>query len=166
MWKDILLIVSSALAVLMFFGITGRRLSEYARSEIARRNRVQKAALFLMITLTLVYICIVIWRLQTLELSTILLSIAIFFIGWHTVLDDIWQLSERGKRILGAATYSVFLPSWIASIILSDMLLWQKLAYPLGGVSIGITVRVLRNYVRKKRENRLLHQEDNKDSLL
>ena len=169
MWRDILLIVSFVLAGLMYFGLTPTRLSSYAKTakgEITKRNRFQKAALFLMLALTLVYIPIVIWRLETIELSGILLSIAIFFIGWHTTLSGIWELSERGEKILDAVKYSVFYPSLVASIILSDMLLWQKLVYPLGGFSMAIIVSVLSKYIRKKHEIKRPSQGDKKDSPL
>lgn len=159
MWKDILIIAAFVLAGLTYFELTPRRISEYAKTakvEIAKRRLYQKVLLFILIALTLFYIFIVIWRLETIELSSILLGIAIYTFSWCITLSNVWKLSERGEKAVNVVTYSVFLPSLVASIILSDMLLWQKLVYPLGGACIGVGIGVLRNYRRKKHEGRHL----------
>ena len=165
MWRDILIILGTGLTVIMFLQLNSRRLSAYAKTakgEITKRSRYQKVFLFLMIALTLIYIFIVIWRLETIELSSILLGIAIYTFSWCITLSNVWKLSERGEKAVNVVTYSVFLPSLVASIILSDMLLWQKLVYPLGGACIGVGIGVLRNYRRKKREGRHPSKEEDK----
>ena len=165
MWRDILIILAFGLAVLMYLGLTPRRMSEYAKTakvEIVTRNRLQKAALFLMIALTLIYIFIVIWRLETIELSSILMGIAIFTLVWCIILRDAWKLSERGEKVVNVVLRSVVVSSLVASIILSDMLLWQKVVYPLGGAGIGFGLRRLVDYIDVKLKSRRSSKEGDK----
>ena len=165
MWRDILIIAAFVLAGLMYFGLTPRRLSAYAKTakgEITKRSRTQKAFLFLMIALTLIYIFVVIWRLGTIELWSILFGIAIFTFAWCIILIDSWKLSERGEKIVDVVARSVMLPLLIASLILSDMLLWQKIAYPLGGAGIGVGLHRLVNYIDAKLKSRRSSKEGDK----
>lgn len=158
MWRDTLIIASFVLAGLMYFGLTPRRLSAYAKTakrEITRRSVYQKVFLFVVIALTPFYIFFTIWRFETLGLGGFLMSTALFILAvWCRTLTDVWELSERGEKLVRVVQYSVVLPLFVAGIILTDMLLWQKLAYPLGGVSGGFGARVLEAYIRKKREDR------------
>ena len=165
MWRDILIILAFGLAVLMYLGLTPRRMSEYAKTakvEIVTRNRLQKAALFLMIALTLIYIFIVIWRYGTFELADFLMGIAVFTLAWYIILSNVWKLSKRGEKAVNVVVYSVMLPSLIASIILSDMLLWQKVVYPLGGAGIGFGLRRLVDYIDVKLKSRRSSKEGDK----
>jgi len=165
MWRDILIIVGFVLAGLTYLGLTPRRLSEYtktAKGEVTKRSLRQKVYLFLMIALTLVLIFLVIWRFGTFKLADILLGMAILTSAWCSILEDVWKLSKRGEKVVTVVTYSVLLPLLITAVILSDMLLWQKLAYPLGGACIGIVVGVLSNRKSKKRKDRRPSEEGDK----
>jgi len=165
MWRDILIIAAFVLAGLMYFGLTPRRLSKYAetaKAEITKRGRIQKAFLFLMIALTLIYIFAVIWRLETTELSSILLGTGIFIFAWCTILTDSWKLSERGEKVVDVVARSVMLPLLVAGIILSDMLLWQKIVYPLAGFGVGFGLHRLVDYIDAKLKSRLSSKETNK----
>lgn len=165
MWRDVLIILAFGLAVLTYLGLTPRRMSGYAKTakgEITKRSRYQKTFLFIMIVLTLVYIFLGIWRFGTFELADFLLVMAILTAGWCITLNNVWKLSKRGEKAVNVVVYSVMLPLLVAGIILSDMLLWQKLAYPLGGACIGFGMGVLRNYRRKKREERRSSNEGDK----
>ena len=165
MWRDILIIVGFVIAGLTYLGLTPRRLSAYAKTakgEITKKSLRQKVYLFLMIALTLVLIFLVIWKFGTFKLADFLLGIAILTVAWCSILEDVWKLSKRGEKAVTVVLYSVFLPLLVAAVILSDMLLWQKLAYPLGGACIGIVVGVLRNYRRKKQKDRRLSEEGDK----
>ena len=165
MWRDILLIICFVLAGLTYFGLTPRRLSTYAKTakgEIAKKSRFQKAALFLMIVPTLLYIFLIIWRLETIGLSTLLLITALLIYLWWKTLIDVWKLSERGEKVANVVILSVFFPLGVAGIILNDMLLWQKLAYPLGGFGVGFGLRRLADYVDAKLKSRRSSKEGNK----
>lgn len=167
MWRDILIIAAFVLAGLTYFRLTPRRLSTYAKTAkagIVKRNRFQKANLFLMIALTLMYISLAIWRHGTIELANFLLSAVIFFIAWHTILSVAWGLSERGEKILDIVKYSIFFPLFVATLILIDMHLWQKIVYPLAGFGVGFGVRRLVNYVGAKLKRRRSSKETNNSS--
>ena len=165
MWRDILIILGTGLTVIMFLQLNSRRLSAYAKTakgEITKRSRYQKVFLFLMIALTLIYIFIVIWRLETIELSSILMGIAIFTLVWCIILRDAWKLSERGEKVVNVVLRSVVVSSLVASIILSDMLLWQKVVYPLGGGGIGYGLHRLVDYIGAKLKSRRSSKEEDK----
>ena len=165
MWRDVLTIVVAVITVLMFFGIKGTRLSAYAKTakgEITKKSLRQKVYLYLMIALTLVYIFLVIWKFETFRLADFLLGLAILTVAWCSILSDVWKLSRRGEKAVDVVNYSVLLPLLVATVVLSDMTLWQKLAYPLGGACIGIVIGVLRNRRSKKREDRRLSEEGDK----
>ena len=66
----------------------------------------------------------------------------------------VWQLSERKAKIVRVVAYSALLPLLVAGVILSDVLLWQKLVYPLGGAGIGFGLGRLTDYVDAKLKSR------------
>jgi len=165
MWRDILIIVAFVLAGLTYFGLTPRRVSSYAKTvkvEVTKRRLYQKVFLFLMIAPTLVYISMVIWRFENFILANILISIAILTWAWCTILSDVWGLSERGEKVVDVIVYSVMLPLLVAGTILSDMPLWQKVAYPIGGACAGYGIAALQSYIRRKSESRRYSQEEDK----
>jgi hypothetical protein len=146
MWRDILIVLGFVFAGLTYFGLTPRRLSAHAgtaKAEMTHRSRRQKAYLYLMIALTLVYAFFAVWKFEVFRTADLLLGIAVFTAGWCCVLEDVWKLSKRGEKVVDIVIYSVIVPLLIAAVILSDLALWQKLAYPLGGVCLGIIVGVL-----------------------
>ena len=162
MWRDILIIAAFVLAGLTYFGLTPRRLSEYtktAKGEIAKRSLSQKAALFLMVAATLFYLFSVIWESETFGLSNFLMLTSIHLCLWGGIL--VWQLSERKAKVVRVVAYSALLPVLVAGVILSDMLLWQKLVYPLGGAGIGFGLGRLTDYVDAKLRSRRSSKEGN-----
>jgi len=165
MWRDILIILAFVFAGLMYFGLTPRRLSAYAKTtkgEITKRSRFQKVFLFVVIALTLYYIFLAIWKFETIGLAKLLMVIALFIIAWGSTLIDIWKLSERGEKVVYVVACSVFLSLMVAGIILSDMLLWQKLVYPLGGASTGFGLNRLVDYIGAKLKSRHPSKEGDK----
>jgi hypothetical protein len=165
MWRDILIIVGFVLAGLTYFGLTPRRLSEYAKTakgEVIKRSFGQKVYLSLMVAFTVFYIFLIIWNFGIFKLTDFLLGIAIFTAAWCSILEDVWKISKSGEKAVTIVGYSVVLPLLVATVILSDMLLWQKLAYSLGGVCLGVVIGILRKYKRKKWEDRCLSEERDK----
>jgi len=163
MWREILIIAAFVLAGLMYFGLTPRRVSEYAetaKGEIAKRSLYQKAALFLMVAATLFYLFSVIWEVETFGWANSLMLISILFCLWGGII--VWQLSERKAKIVRVVAYSALLPLLVAGVILSDMLLWQKFVYPLGGAGIGFGLGRLTDYVDAKLKSRRSLEEGDK----
>ena len=155
MWKDILIIAAFLLAGLMYYDLTPRRLSEYAKitkAEIARRSLYQRAALVLAGAAMLFYLFSNLWESETSGLSNLLMFISIFLCLWSGIF--VWQLSKRKAKVVRVVAYSALLPVLIAGVILSDLLLWQKLVYSLGGAGIGFSLGRLTDYIDAKLKTR------------
>jgi hypothetical protein len=151
MWSDLLIITAFLLAGLTYFSLTPRRLSEYAKTAkdgIAGRSLYQRTTLFLMGAATLFFLFSVIWESETSGLSASLafLSVQLRLLGGIMVQ----QLSERKAKVLRIVLYSAMLPLLVAAVIFGDMLLWQKLAYALGGAGIGFGLGHLTDYIDAK----------------
>jgi len=162
MWRDILIIAAFVLAGLTYFGLTPRQLAKYAETAnggIAKRSLSQKAALFLMVAATLFFLFSVIWEFETFGLLNNLMLISIQLCLWGGIM--VWQLSERKAKVVRAVAYSALLPVLVTGVILSDLLLWQKLVYPLGGTGIGFGLGLLTDYVDAKLKSRRSLQEGN-----
>ena len=167
MWRDILIIAAFMLAGLTYFGLTPRRPSQYAKTAkggIAKRSLSQKATLFLMIAVTLFYMFSVIWEFETFGLSNFLMLTSVHLYLWSGILNNVWKLSERKAKVVRVVAYSAVLPLLVAGVILSDMLLWQKLVYPLGGAGIGFGLGRLTDYVDAKLKRRRSSKETNSSS--
>lgn len=155
MWRDTLLIFTAFLATLTYFRISPRRLAGYTRSakaELAKRGRYQRVFLLVSITLSLIVISVIVYSFERLGLADVLLVVALLTMLWGSVLSDVWKVSKKGEWIIDVATISVIPPSFIAYIILSDMLLWQKIVYPVGGFCAGYGTRRLISYIERKRK--------------
>ena len=163
MWRDTLIIATCVLAGLMYFGLTSRRLArnaEIAEGAIAKRSLYGKAALLLMVAATLFYLFSIMWEFETFGWWNFLMLTSIFLCLWGGIL--VWQLSKRKAKVVRVIAYSALLPVLVAGVILSGMLLWQKLAYSLGGVSIGFGLGRLTDYVDAKLKGRVsLEEGDN-----
>lgn len=164
MWRDILIILGTGLTVIMFLQLNSRRLSKYARTargEITKRSLYQEAFLFTAIALTLFYIAVTIWKFETIVLANLLMYTALYIMLWCIVLTDVWKLSKKGERLLYVVALSVFLSLMVSGIILSDMLLWQKFVYPLGGAGIGFGLNRLLDYAGARLKGRRSSKEGN-----
>ena len=151
MWRDILIVAVFMFAGLTYFGRTPGRLSKYvgpAKAEIARRSLSQKVATFLGVAAILFYLFSFTWESETFRLSNSLMFISILLCLWGGML--VWQLSERTAKVVRIVAYSALLPVLVAGVILSDLLLWQKLVYSLGGVGVGFGLGWLTDYVDVK----------------
>ena len=151
MWRDILIVAVFMFAGLTYFGRTLGRLSKYvgpAKAEIARRSLSLKVATFLGIAAILFFLFSFTWESETYRLSNSLMFISILLCLLGGIL--VWGLSERTAKVVGIVAYSALLPVLVAGVILSDLLLWQKLVYSLGGVGVGFGLGWLTNYVDVK----------------
>ena len=169
MWRDILIILAFVLAGLMYFGLTPRRLSKYAKtakSDLTKRSLLQKAYLIFLIAITPLFVFIIIvFRFEAIGLLNFLLLIILFIHLWSITLIEVWKLKLRGRgekvvKIVQAIALLAIFSLLITIVILSDMPLWQKFASPLIGIGIGIGIHVLSEYLRKKRENEFLSKEE------
>ena len=168
MWKDILIVGAFVLACLMYFGLTPRRLSKYAKtakSDLTKRSLLQKAYLIFLIAITPLFVFIIVFRFEAIGLLNFLLLIILFIHLWSITLIEVWKLKLRGRgekvvKVVQAIALLAIFSLLITIVILSDMPLWQKFASPLIGIGIGIGINVLSEYLRKKRENELLSKEE------
>jgi len=151
MWRDILIIAAFMLAGLTYFGLTLGRLSKYvgpAKAEIARRSLSHKVATFLGVAAILFFLFSFTWESETYRLSNSLMFISILLCLWGGIL--VWGLSERTAKVVRILAYSALLPVLVAGVILSDLLLWQKIVYSLGGVGVGFGLGWLTDYLDVK----------------
>lgn len=165
MWSDILIIAVFLLAGLTYFGLTLGRLSKYvgpAKAEIARRSLSLKVATFLGIAAVLFFLFSVTWESETYRLSNSLMFISILLCQLGGML--VWRLSERTAKVVGIVAYSALLPVLVAGVILSDLLLWQKLVYSLGGVGVGFGLGWLTDYVDVKLKRGRSFEEGDKQT--
>jgi hypothetical protein len=163
MWNHILIIAVFTLAGLTFFGETSGLLSEYAetaKDEIPRRTVYVMTTLSVGVAALLFYLFSIIWELDTLGLSTNLMFLSILACLWGGFLA--LRLSERKARVVRFVAYSALLPVLVAGVILSDLLLWQKLVYSLGGIGIGFGLGWLTEYVDVRLKRRRSLQEGDK----
>ena len=163
MWSDILIIAVFLLTGLTYFGVTLGRLSKYvgpAKAEIARRSLSHKVATFLGVAAILFFLFSFTWESETYRLSNSLMFMSILLCQWGGML--VWQLSEKTTKIVRVVAYSALLPVLVAGVVLSDLLLWQKLVYSLGGVSVGFGLGLLTDYVDAKLRSRHSLEEGNK----
>jgi len=166
-------IASFVIGVLTFSGLTGQRLFKYAKDATSKRSRIQIAYLVFAVAMTLVFIFIVVERFEWFGWAGSLAIIVLIPLIWFETLLDVWKLrlSQRGEKaatVVRAIIALVMFSLLITSSVLSDgnRPLWQRLAPTLGGFGIGAGILVLSAYMRKRRENKLLSQEDDKDSPL
>jgi hypothetical protein len=156
-WRDLLIILAFALAVLAYFGITPGRVLGYAtavKADIAKRRPQQRAFLFWAIGLTvaIAYFGVVLVRREKQLFPSILLPIILMLFLWGVTLHDVWKLSERGEKILSGLMRFGMMPLVIVTLVFSDMPLWQKIAYPVGGFFAGMGARKLTNYISRRRK--------------
>ena len=169
----ILTIIGVVFGALTFSGLTGPRLFKYAKDVTSKRSRTQIAYLVFAVAMTGAFIFIAVESFETLGLVGSLAVIALIPLIWFEPLLDVWKLrlSQRGEKVATVVRAIIALVMFlllITSSVLSDgsRPLWQKLAPTLGGFAIGGGILVLSAYMQKKRQNKLLSQEDDKDSLL
>jgi len=167
MWRDILIILAFVLATLTYLNLTPRRLSRYARSakaEVGKRGLRQRVFLLLGIIASLSFVSVMIYGYarETFEATTLLVGIALVTAMWGSILSDVWKISQKWERIVDIVAFTVTLPSVVAAIILSDLLLWQKFAYPLGGGCIAYGINALRRYIDKRLERKRSSNEVDK----
>lgn len=155
MWRDVLLILMAFLATLTYFRITPRRLAGYTRSAkagLAKRGRFQRVFLLISIALSLYFVSRLAYSFERIGLANVLLVVALLTMLWSSVLSDVWKVSGKGEWIINIATLSVIPPACIAYIILTDMPLWQKFVYPIGGSCAGYGTQRLTSYIERKRK--------------
>jgi hypothetical protein len=74
-------------------------------------------------------------------------------VNWVFMLEDIWKLSEKGRKITYGIMKYVSVPIVVALWIIQatfDVPWWHKIAYPLIGLGIGYGLGRLWAYLDKK----------------
>jgi len=163
MWNHILIAAVFTFVGLTFFGAARGLLSKYAGTagdEIPRRTVYVMTTLSVGVVALLFYLFSIIWELDTLGLSTNLMFLSILACLWGGFLA--LRLSERKGRVARFVACSALLPLLVAGVILSDLLLWQKLVYSLGGIGIGFGLGWLTDHVDVKLKRIRSFQEGDK----
>jgi len=159
MWRDILIILAFTVATLTYFNLTPKQLSGYARTaqaEVVKRTLHQRIFLLVGIITSLFFISVTIYTytLERFQLPICLFGTSMLALMWASILTDVWKISERGERTVSIVGASLYLSFFIAALIFSDMLLWQKITYPISGFCIGYGTNALQRYIaRKLRKN-------------
>src|SRR4030042_1976273 len=170
---DIVFLFAAVLTVLMFFGITGKGLFGYTKGAITKGSRSPIAYLILSVAVTAGLIFIAVDGFETLGLARFPAIIGVVPLVWYDALMHVLKLKlskrrEKATNVARTVISFAVLSLLIAGSILSnsDRPLWQRLAPTLGGLGIGAVILVLSTYMRKRRGNKFLCQEDKKDSPL
>ena len=160
MWRDILLIAGFAFAVLMYFGLTPKQLiihAETARVSISKRTRPQKAYLAFVIVITCFLLSVIILRWHTTKLvdSLFFLMITVFLLP-YTLVDILkLKLPERLEKLakpIQTLYWIAYLAIFIAMVISWDAPVWRKVFFPTIGFAGGFGLRLLVNYIDKRRK--------------
>lgn len=168
MWRDILIILAFVLATLTYLNLTPKRLSGYARSakaEVGKRALYQRVFLLAGIIVSLLFVAVMIYGYarQTFEAATLLLGVSLVTAMWGSILSDVWKISQKWERIVDIVAFAVTLPSAVAAVILmSDLVLWQKFAYPLGGGCIAYGINAL---TRRRVDRRLKKKQSSNERM-
>ena len=155
MWRDIILIIALILGILSYFHLTPRRIARYfgvVKDKISIRHPAQITYLLVAIALSIFSIFTLIYRYedwQTEIWAYVLFYIIINDVLWLITLRNVWELSDRGNKILRIVTASIFLPSFVAYNTLVDTSLWVKIS-PIIGFGIGYVIPMITPYVKKK----------------
>jgi Na+/H+ antiporter NhaD/arsenite permease-like protein len=164
MWRDIVTIIVAVLTVLMYFGLTPRRLSRYTKAEATRMSPSQRWKLSFAITLSLAYIPLFfIFAMGYVEFSlaiTLRLIAGAGAIWFYTIAECLGLREKWGGKVILVAGLS-FIALFISSYALSDMTLLEKIAYPAVTFGVACIIVAVRLYIERKREERSSSKEEN-----
>jgi undecaprenyl pyrophosphate phosphatase UppP len=165
MWRDILIMLASVLAVVSYFSLPARRRAEFAQTigiEETKRARYKNILLVIGVLASMAFMSVVVYTLAELSLAVVLIAIVVVGLMWYIILTEVWKLTQKRRSIANSLAWFVVLPLFIAGIVLSDISVWQKVAYPVGAGLVGHGISVLIRYIDRKLETRLLSRADGK----
>ena len=157
MLGDILVILACILAVVSYYSLPARRASGLARTggtEVTSRAGYQRILLRIGVLASLAFMSAAVYIFAELSLAMVLIAIVVLALLWYIIVREVWKLTEKRRLIADAVAWLVLLPLFIAGIVLSDLSLWQKLAYPLGAVCVGHGIFPLTRYIDRRLESR------------
>ena len=161
MWRDILIILAVILAAFQYFDLTPKRISGYAgtaKTEVTKRKLYQQVWLLFMVVATLVIIYVIIYGFEVSLIDDFLVLLAFTLLAWGTFLTYVWKLTQKTTRVVILVLSPMILALLIAASALSEMPLWQKIVFPLGGICFGYVIRLLSDYLVKRREASRYHE--------
>lgn len=156
MWRDVFLIVALVLAVFTYFGLTPKRVSSYFGTLKTESNRQRLYGLSFLLFVISISIAFAVLSWQRYHegdpqmWTTILYSFSICELLWLYVLIIFLRLTASGIKRLRIIGYSIFVLTFIASLILSDMHIWEKIVYPIAGYIFGYSYNWVASYVERK----------------
>ena len=157
MWRDILIMLASVLAVVSYFSLPARRRAGFAKTtgtEESKRARYKNILLLIGVLASMAFMSVVVYTLAELSLAVVLIAIVVVGLMWHIILTEVWKLTQKRRLVANSLAWFVVLPLFIAGIVLSDIAAWQKVTYPVGGALVGHGISVLIRYIDKKLETR------------
>jgi hypothetical protein len=169
MWRDILIILAFVFAGLTYFGLTPRRLAEYAgtaKSEISKRTPWQRGRLIFAIALSVTFIYTSAAGVGESSLAWYLRLTAAIGSLWFVTIIDFWEIREKkGEKVftrLLIVTNSIFIPLFIVGYALGDMPLSDKIAYPTATFVAAFILSVVKQYIKRKNVERSSLEEGDK----
>ena len=157
MLGDILVILACILAVVAYYSLPARRASGLARTakaEAASRAGYQRTLLRVGVLASLAFMSAAVYIFVELSVAMVLIATVVLTLLWYIILREVWKLTEKRRLIADAVAWLVLLPLFIVSIALSDLSLWQKLAYPIGAICVGHGIFPLTRYIDRRLESR------------
>jgi len=149
--------LASVLAVVSYFSLPARRRAGFAKTtgtEESKRARYKNILLLIGVLASLAFMSVVVFTLAELSLAVVFIAIVVVGLMWYIILTEVWKLTQKRRLIANSLAWFVVLPLFIAGIVLSDISVWQKIAYPVGGALVGHGISVLIRYIDKKLETR------------
>lgn len=165
MWRDILIILASILAVVAYFSLPARRRSvsaRAARTEAAERTRYERILLIIGVLASCAFMSVVVCTFPELSLAVVLIAITVVGLMWYIIVTEVWKLTKKGRLIANLLAWLVVLPLFIAGIVLSAIPVWQKVTYLIGGGLVGHGISVLIRYIDRKLETKHSSREGGK----
>jgi amino acid permease len=157
MWRDILIILAAVLAVVSYFSLPARRRAGFAKTtgiEESKRARYKNILLVIGVLASLAFMSVIVYTLAERSLAVVLIAIVVVGLMWYIIVTEVWKLTQKRRSIANSLAWFVALPLFIAGIVLSDISVWQKVAYPVGGALLGHGISVLIRYIDRKLETR------------
>ena len=157
MWRDILIILASILAVVAYFSLPARRRSVSARAtttEAAERTRYERILLIIGILASCAFMSVVVYTFPGLSLAVVFIAVTVVGLMWYIIVTEVRKPARKGRSVADSLAWFVVLPLFIAGIVLSAIPVWQKVAYLVGGGLVGHGISALIRYIGGKLETR------------
>lgn len=155
MWRDIILAIGFALAVMSFFGLNANKIARVIKGHGI--GNVVLVGVSSTVTLLAMYVGFYLPLRTGSFSSTWGLSMALVwlcFLVWEPMLTH--YLSDKPKLIKGVSLIRPygFLPALVVMFIQSDNPIWYDLSLAAGGFIVGFAGGYFEGWIRKRRREK------------